>query len=142
MTEIISQTETEMVLGQILMLMMDSPQHKYMFISDLDWILRPPLQLRQFRLYRQDDRPRSYISWGFLSPEVENRLLKEDSRLRPHDWTSGNRIWLIDIISPYQGAEFFINDIAKTVFTDQDIHYTEIMNGATNHRTINSKDFN
>ena len=42
------------VLGEIVWLMSQSPLHKQMFISDLEWMIMPPVLLKQFRLYYQE----------------------------------------------------------------------------------------
>lgn len=39
------------VLGEITWLMSQSPAHRQMFISDLEWLIMPPLLLGQFRLF-------------------------------------------------------------------------------------------
>ena len=39
-------------LGQIVALMMQSPAHEHMFLSDMKWLVAPAVALRQFRIFR------------------------------------------------------------------------------------------
>ena len=39
-------------LGEIVWLMSQSPTHKHFAISDLEWMIMPPILLRQFKIFR------------------------------------------------------------------------------------------
>ena len=104
------------VLGQVCWLMMQSPAHKHMFITDMEWLAVPAVVSKQFRLYRTEKSPWAFVSWAFLDAEVESRLMRGHRRLRPGDWQCGDRPWLIDVICPFGGADRIIKNVREAVF--------------------------
>ncbi len=124
-------------LGPVIMLYLQSPHRRYQFISDLEWLLIPPLVSGQCKLYMQQEYPISFVSWAFLSEAVEKRLLGNGGRLRPEDWASGERLWLIDIVAPFGGVETVLTDMRKT-FPEREIHLLapDPENGGLTHRLL------
>lgn|GEM_PF-613666 len=110
-------TPTEM-LGQVLWLMMRSPAHKHFFLSDFEWLVMPPIQLKQIRMYHKDGVPFAYCSWAYVNEDAEKRLADGARRLSPLEWNNGDRLWLIDLVAPFGGAEIIANDL-KEVFPDR-----------------------
>lgn len=100
-------------LGPVIMLYLQSPHRRNQFISDLEWLLIPPLVSGQCKLYMKQEYPISFVSWAFLGEEVEGRLLGNGGRLRPEDWASGERLWLIDIVAPFGGVDTVLTDMRK-----------------------------
>ncbi len=111
------------MLGHILWLYSHSPFHKYVFVSDFEWLVLPPLVQQQYKLYMKNEAPIAYASWAFVSEEVEKRLLAGQTKLSPQDWKSGDRLWLIDLISPFGGTKDIVKDIRENVFPNQTVHY-------------------
>jgi cytolysin-activating lysine-acyltransferase len=108
------------VLGEVVSLLMMPASHKHLFLADLEWLVVPPLALRQFRLWRQDDRPVGFATWALLSEEVEARLLSGVRRLKPADWNSGDRAWLIDVVAPNpEAAQKMVAELKAVVFSDR-----------------------
>src|SRR5262245_46848392 len=63
------------VLGEIVWLLTQSPQHKQaFFLADLEWMAMPPILLQQFRMFYAKDKPIGVILWAFVSDEVAGRL--------------------------------------------------------------------
>ncbi len=108
-------------MGPVVMLYMQSAHRRFHFISDLEWLLMPPLVTGQCKLYMKKEYPISFISWAFISEEVEQRLLQNGGKLRPEDWTSGDRLWVIDIVAPFGGVENMLNDIRKNEFPEKNV---------------------
>ena len=108
-------------MGPVIMLYLQSAHRRFHFISDLEWLLIPPLVSGQCKLYMKKEYPISFISWAFISEEVEKRLLNNGGKLRPEDWKSGERLWIIDIVAPFGGVENMLNDIRKNEFPGQKI---------------------
>ncbi|MEW5726351.1 MAG: toxin-activating lysine-acyltransferase [Pseudomonadota bacterium] len=105
------------VLGEVVYLMTKPATHKFLFVADLEWLVMPPIMLRQFRLWRQGTTPVAFASWAFLSEEAENRLLAGVRRLPPQEWNSGDRAWLMDILAPDpQFAQRMIEELKQAVF--------------------------
>ncbi len=108
-------------VGPVIMLYLQSAHRRFHFISDLEWLLLPPLISGQCKLYMKKEYPVSYVSWAFLNEEAENHLLKNGGKLRPEDWKSGDRLWLIDMVAPFGGIENMLNDIRRNEFPDAEI---------------------
>lgn len=103
-------------VGQVLGLMLASPAHRHLFLSDLEWLVIPPILLQQFRLFRKDGRVIGYASWAFLSAEAEARMTEGSRRVAPADWRSGESLWLIELVAPFGGGEAMLAELREKVF--------------------------
>ena len=90
------------VYGDAMFLCLRSQHHAKMRVENLRAAIEPPLETGQFRIFRVDGVPRGMFTWAFLNPDAEHRLVSGKT-LSFEDWTSGDRMWLIDIIAPYKG---------------------------------------
>ena len=109
------------VLGDITLLMSQSPAHKHLFLADLEWLLLPPLMLRQVRVFYAGKAPIAAALWASVSEEVEKHLEAGETRLRPQDWKSGDRLWLVELIAPgvsgnVEAVQALLTELAKTAF--------------------------
>lgn len=109
------------ILGQVAYLFMSSPTHKHLFMTDLEWLVVPPLRLRQFRLFRRKNAPVAYASWAMLTEEAEKRLLSGVRKLQPADWNAGDRLWLIDLAAPFGGHEAILKELREKVFAGRPV---------------------
>jgi cytolysin-activating lysine-acyltransferase len=80
------------MLGEIVWVLTQSPTHKHFALSDLKWMVMPPLSLEQYRIFRAGTRPLGVAFWAYLSDEAEQKLLSGAGRLRPDEWAVGMRI--------------------------------------------------
>jgi cytolysin-activating lysine-acyltransferase len=103
------------MFGEIVWLMTQAPTHKHFALTDLEWMVMPPLLLGQFRLFHDQGRPVGAALWAFLSEEAEAKMSLTPPRLRPDEWKSGDRCWVIDLIAPGANAE---NKLAGIMLTD------------------------
>lgn len=110
-------------LGEAVHLLVSSPQHKHLFLTDLEWALIPAVMLGQFRIFRSQGRAVGLALWASVSDEVNDRLAAGVSRLAPLDWKSGETQWLIDLVAPYGGAERMLEDLTKTVLAGKTVKY-------------------
>lgn len=108
------------IIGDIVYLMMRSSFHRHLFLSDLEWLLIPPVRLKQMRIFRNEQMPLAYISWAYLTEEAEQRLLTAGVRISPRDWNAGDRIWIIDNISIVEGNHQFLKVLNEQVFKGKD----------------------
>ena len=113
------------VLGEIVWLMARSVNHRYLFISDLEWIVMQPVALAQYRLFYSKDHPVGVALWASVNEEVEGRLKKGITKMSPQDWNSGDRFWLIDLIAPFGNVAAMLNDLQKHVFRDRVFQYIQ-----------------
>lgn len=114
------------VLGEICWLFARTPSHRYFFMTDIEWLVLPAVMKRQFRIYRNESgQPIGVVLWAKLSEEAEQRLNAGASRLRPSDWDSGDRHWIIDVVdlSGGQRAQAMIDDMKGSVFKETPFKY-------------------
>src|SRR5262249_4088361 len=114
------------VLGEIVWLMSQAPPHKQFFISDLEWLVMPPVLLQQFRLFYDQAKPIGVAFWATVDAEVEGRLAAGTTRLRPQDWKSGDRLWVVEVIAPFGGAEEMVKDLKAKVFPQREIKFLAV----------------
>ena len=70
-----------------------------------------PVLLQQFRLFYGATKPIGVAFWATVSDEVEERLAVGTTRLRPQDWKSGERLWVVEVIARFGGAEEMVKDL-------------------------------
>ena len=103
------------VFGEVVWLMSQSPLHKQVFVSDLEWRAMPPILMRQFRLFYGGDKPVGVIFYASLSEEVEKRLeASPDPKLTAQEWQSGDRLWVVEVIAPFGGAMKLLEELSQT----------------------------
>ena len=117
---------TAAVLGEIVWLMSQSRLHKQFFIQDLEWFVMTPVLLQQFRLYYDNQKPIGVVLWARVSAEVEAMLSVGTTKLRPQDWRSGDRLWVVEVIAPFGGAEEMVRDLKAKVFPDRELKYVAL----------------
>src|SRR5262249_41450416 len=111
-------------LGQIVWLLSQSPIHRELQIKELEWSFMPAVLHEQFRVFRfgplpgsdqadpaafaklgltkegLEQMPLGVAIWAKLSAEAEARL-ERGEKLKAEDWRSGDRVWLVEMISPF-----------------------------------------
>lgn len=124
--------------GQIVWLLTRSPLHREMKLKDLEWSFLPPLVHEQFRIFRfgplngvevedlveapgvrldpaaLETMPLGVALWALLSEEAEAKL-ERNERLTPEEWRSGDRAWLVELISPYSRPD---NKLSEAMLAD------------------------
>jgi cytolysin-activating lysine-acyltransferase len=100
------------LLGPALWLFARDPRLRFTFIADLDWRLLPPLVLDQCRLYSKADMPWAFTTWAFVSEAVDQRLRSTAPVIAPHEWKSGDKPWLIDVVAPFGDVEAVASEAA------------------------------
>ncbi|MEM6682753.1 MAG: toxin-activating lysine-acyltransferase [Pseudomonadota bacterium] len=108
------------MLGELTWLLTQSPTHKHFTFADMEWMILPPLMLEQYRVFRGENQPAGYATWAYLSEEAEQKLITgadtgSGARLRPDEWKSGDRLWLVDMVVPTANAE---NKLAEACLAD------------------------
>jgi cytolysin-activating lysine-acyltransferase len=103
-------------LGNAVWLMMNMPNYRHVFLSDLEWMVLPAILLNQYRLFNADGKVVAFAAWAYLSEAVEKRLQEADPRLAPAEWKSGDRLWLIDLFAPFGHAEAALAELRQSAF--------------------------
>ncbi len=108
-------------IGSACWLMGQMVTHKHLFMTDIEWLVTPPVALGQFRLWHKDGVPVAYASWAYLNEEAENRMKVGGHKLAPIDWKSGSNLWLMDVLAPFGGNEEVVKELREKVFPGKKI---------------------
>jgi cytolysin-activating lysine-acyltransferase len=96
------------ILGEMTWLLGQSPLHRGLAIGDLEWLVMPALVHHQFYIFRDAERPVGLALWAKCDSAAEAKLdkgmIEPENRLTFEQWTSGDRIWLVDLIAPFADA--------------------------------------
>lgn len=93
--------------GEIIAIMMRVAPYKHMSLADLEWMVVPAIAAGQFSLAEAQSKtqgltaPVGVILWAQVSAEIDHKLssdLEAPLRLKPNEWRSGDRVWIIDAI--------------------------------------------
>jgi cytolysin-activating lysine-acyltransferase len=128
-TKVLNQNQNEQknpiamsqIMGDILFLMMKAPFYKHLFLNDFEWLVFPAVELKQMRIFRNEKMPLCYISWASINEDIESRLLNGVYKLRPMDWNSGDKIFIIDNINLTGQNTQFLKSLNETVFKDKEV---------------------
>ena len=99
------------VLGHVTWLMLQQSMTRNTLVADLEWRVLPPLLLKQAKLHMRDDAPLAFVSWALLSDEAALRYRSAPHRLAAADWKSGDQVWLVDLFTPFGGAQDVLKDL-------------------------------
>ncbi len=103
-------------IGHAIWLMSRSALHKHLMITDIEWLLMPPIMLGQFHLWQDQGRPHGFASWAYFGEEQEERIANKGiRRLMPTDWKTGEALWLIDFVAPFGQQEAMVKDLREKV---------------------------
>jgi len=110
--------------GNIVWLMIRSPQYQGLRLADLEWIVIPALLSQQYMVMEQTDRitgktgPVSAALWCRVSSEIEDRIIanveaRKIIQLSPGDWTSGDKYWLIAAIGAPEAVKVLLGRLRE-----------------------------
>lgn len=152
-------------LGQITWLFSQSPLHKQLPIAALEWSVMPAILHEQFRVFRfgplpglenvapeelapgftkegLEQMPLGVAFWGRLSAAAEKKV-EAGTRLEAAEWNSGDRLWLLELISPFATnenklAEAMLADLIQGPFAGQrfSLHRTDPATGRKDKITL------
>lgn len=97
------------LLGEIAWLFTQSPLHRALPISCLETLAMPPILKEQLYVFRDGERPVGAVFWALCDKNVEQKLeagiLSDGSMLTLEDWSSGDSLWIVDLIAPFANEE-------------------------------------
>lgn len=106
------------ILGRVVSLMTQSPFHRFSFMSDLDWLVGPALLYGQFDMWEEDGVPVAYVSWAFVTEEIEQRFAQGGVKLTPDEWKCGTSPWIVDVVIPGKDPKPYLQHVVKKHFAD------------------------
>jgi len=114
-------SELHALCGEATLLAARIPRYRAFPIGYVETRFMVPLMLGQYRLYRgEGGRTLAFITWAFLSDELDAAMTQGKVDLKPEDWHSGSHLWFMDALSPYPGFEGqWIDDLRRNVFPDK-----------------------
>lgn len=136
------------MLGEVTWVLSQSRFHKHFALGDLEWMVMPPILANQFRVFHQEKVPLGFAIWAYLSEEAEARVRSQaesgvGARLKPDDWKSGDRLWLIEMVTldgPERDklAAAMLADLAKGAFAGRSFkfHAADTLTGKREVREI------
>ncbi|MBW8723161.1 MAG: toxin-activating lysine-acyltransferase [Polaromonas sp.] len=107
------------LLGPVTWLMLQQAAGRQTLLGELEWRVMPALMLDQAKLYLKDEAPVAFASWARLSEDVAQRYQTAPHQLMMTDWISGDQIWLIDVFTPFGGAQDVLKNLREKVFAGQ-----------------------
>lgn len=117
------------VLGHVTWLMLQQSATRNTLVADLEWRVLPPMLLKQARLHMRDDAPLAFVSWALLSDEAALRYRGLPHRLAAADWKSGDQVWLVDLFTPFGGAQEVLKELRQQ-FAGRAVHQLAPGDGA------------
>ena len=109
------------MIGEIVWLLGQLRGYRNLFIADLDWLIIPPLLSKQFLLFREDGKPIGLALWAFLDAETEERYEAESGRLKPDEWSKGDRCWIVELVDGKVGQERILASLHEGALREYDI---------------------
>ncbi len=125
-------------LGQVVWLLTQSPLHRELKLKDLEWSFMPAILNEQFRIFRFgplplvdgakpvdfqipgftkegiEQLPLGVAIWARLSEAAEAKLDRGE-HLDAADWRSGDRLWLVEFVTPFATPE---NKLGEAMMLD------------------------
>jgi cytolysin-activating lysine-acyltransferase len=115
-----SVRQVDLVLGQIVSMLMRSPQHKHYSLADLEWLVLPAVLSGQFRIVQAQGAPApvGVALWANVSAETDQRLsdLSKPARLSPDEWRSGDISWLMELVCDARLQPAILTDLRDAIF--------------------------
>ena len=109
-----------------------SPQYRAMPLSDLEWLVLPPLKLGQCAVLEGTAptpavaAPTAIALWAHASPELDRRLSSDAAgpvRMAPSDWRSGDILWLIDVVGDASAVAQLVAHLRSVTFKGRSIKF-------------------
>jgi cytolysin-activating lysine-acyltransferase len=102
--------------------------YKHYTLSDLEWLVVPPILTRQCAVMEAKVNgrqvPVAAALWASVSEEVDRRLsgdLTVPIKLRPDEWRSGETLWLIDAVGDPKAIPLLLQQLGATTFKGNNV---------------------
>lgn len=119
--------QADVLFGQIVALLMRSPEHKFRPLADIEWLVLPGVLTGQCSVARAQQSgatvPVGFVLWASVSTTVDQRLsdLSIPGRLQPDEWRSGDIPWLVELVADARTRQILLKHLGETVFKGREI---------------------
>jgi cytolysin-activating lysine-acyltransferase len=119
--------QVDVSLGQIVSILIRSPQHKQRPLADLEWLVLPAVLSGQFRVAQAQQAgipmPVGVALWASVSTAVDQRLsdLSIPLRVNPDEWRSGDILWLVELVADTKIQQALLKNLGDTVLKERGI---------------------
>lgn len=96
-------------LGQAAWLMTVSKEHRDLPVRFIEERITPSIILQQFKIYMKEKQPIAFLAWAAVSEEVATLINSPQYTPKLEDWRSGNKIVVLECISPFAPRAEIIN---------------------------------
>lgn len=94
-------------LGQAVWLMTMDKRYRDLPIREIERIAATPIFLRQFKIYSKGKSPVAFLSWAQVTDAVKAKV-EVGTPLELKDWRSGENLVVVDVVSPFNPREVFV----------------------------------
>jgi cytolysin-activating lysine-acyltransferase len=121
-----SVRQVDATFGQIVTILMRSPQHKFLPLADLEWLVLPAVFGGQCSVAQTQLSgtavPVGVALWASVSTTVDQRLsdMSAPGRLQPDEWRSGDIPWLVELVADTRTRQLLLTHLGETVFKGAD----------------------
>ncbi len=106
-----ARAQFEARVGQIVLVLTNLPRYRHQTLADLAHLVLDPLARDRIAVATAkgravDDALAGIAIWATVSDEVDRKISEQVKggafpvRLKSQDWTSGDTVWLLDVIAP------------------------------------------
>ena len=74
--------DRHILIGELTSLLLNSDLHRKYLIDDIGRHFLVPIHLDQFRIYKINDDPVAFITWAYLSQEIEDEYINGEYSLQ------------------------------------------------------------
>ncbi|MEM9128814.1 MAG: toxin-activating lysine-acyltransferase [Pseudomonadota bacterium] len=85
-------------IGKVCQLMSEDEYYGDFLLRDIRRTVVPPVSLGQCLFLRSGNETVGFMTYATVNSTVEREVILADRRIQPEDWSSGDRLWIIDAI--------------------------------------------
>lgn len=119
--------------AEIISLLMRSPKHRSMTLQQIEQLVVPAYMANQYSVAkaRTPNRklpviPAGVALWAKVSDEIDQKLEAGPVELAPSDWTSGENLWVIEMVAQPQIGGALVKELQRTAFSGQSFKVSTI----------------
>lgn len=94
-------------------------KHRDLPIGEVEARVAVPILLRRFKLFSKGKQPVAFLTWATISDAVKANV-ESGEPLELADWTSGDTLVVVDVVSPFAPVEGIIEKFLNDARTSAD----------------------